>query len=563
MIFIFIFFPKISNAQTYNCSNEQAQAIIDYLKEGHIDPYSGTAGSPSGWEVTLDAMESGELASKINSLFPNSILNTWDNTIIYPIRSTNSSTRYLRLCFLVSTYDPNKIFLSSSYNANGYYQNTIGMSGSGTVYLGRILFSQNGFVSSDFQQYQNTSIQQYRPFETAIIEDRKVINFDYFLTLNSPKSVMIYSSLSGDNGYYQLGDPYYQFNTDGSVTKLQDNFEITEGTGSLQYIFDSGNSPDYININNYGAKKLSSRIWVGNDLSMFNHYYYYNSSGEEVSADDLIFFDTIEVDNQTYYIPYTSWVNNSFYYPNTIYQRLSFGYQSGDTFYGKQVLDDFEVIKWTSGDVIISTSSTSTGNYYNPSGDLIGSFSGENGVEDVNITSISDDISGDINDMLLTISGDLSNSEIFLALETAEQGFLDLFKSRPGDFVISWNDVIVKGRKMISAGSINFNAYCREVPILNQIKTYLNIILSAFFSFAIIRQVYNLFLGALGIDDPNLYENSSSEHLESQSNTMASVRTPYFIFTAPSAIKARRRAFRHLGHIQANIYRKERRRRDS
>lgn len=373
---LIIFYPKTTNAQTYNCSNEQAQAIIDYLKEGHIDPYSGTAGSPSGWEETLDAMNSGELASTINSIFPNSVANTWDNTIIYPIRSTNSSTRYLRLCFLVSTYDPNKIFLSSSYNANGYYQNTIGMSGSGTVYLGRILFSQNGFVSSDFQQYQNVSIQQYRPFETAIIEDRKVINFDYFLTLNSPKSVMIYSSLSGDNGYYQLGDPYYQFNADGSVTKLQNNFEITEGTGPLQYIFDPGNSPDYINPTIPTSTELSSRILVGDELNMFNHYYYYNESGDEVAADDLIYYKTIQIDNQKYIIPYASFTLYKFYKGKTIYQRLSFSYQSGDTLYGKQVLNDFEVIKWTT-----STNSIIdgyTGTITNNSGEIIGNISGEN-----------------------------------------------------------------------------------------------------------------------------------------------------------------------------------------
>lgn len=120
-----------------------------------------------------------------------------------------------------------------------------------------------------------------------------------------------------------------------------------------------------------------------------------------------------------------------------------------------------------------------------------------------------EDVSNLINNIQDTLSGDLSNSEIFGALEESERGFLNLISGQAEDFEIHWNDVFYQNVKLIPAGQVNFSAMCRENSALGNIKEKLNIILSALCALALIKYLYNLLLATLGIDNPYLYDNNS------------------------------------------------------
>lgn len=127
-----------------------------------------------------------------------------------------------------------------------------------------------------------------------------------------------------------------------------------------------------------------------------------------------------------------------------------------------------------------------------------------------------DDVSDLIDNIQSSLSGDLSNSEIFGALEESEKGFLDLISGQAEDFEIHWNDVIYNGVKLIPAGQVNFSALCRENSTLGNIKEKLNIILSALCGLALIKYLYNLLLATLGIDNPYLYDtNTDSDYIKS------------------------------------------------
>ena len=51
----------------------------------------------------------------------------------------------------------------------------------------------------------------------------------------------------------------------------------------------------------------------------------------------------------------------------------------------------------------------------------------------------------------------------------------------------------------------------RTIPIIGTIKTTLNVIISAFLGFNLIRYLYNLILSTLGIDNPYLYEQNKEK----------------------------------------------------
>lgn len=54
----------------------------------------------------------------------------------------------------------------------------------------------------------------------------------------------------------------------------------------------------------------------------------------------------------------------------------------------------------------------------------------------------------------------------------------------------------------------------RDIPIVGKIKSTINIILSAFLGFNLIKYLYNLMLATLGIDNPYLYERDKDKITE-------------------------------------------------
>lgn len=120
-----------------------------------------------------------------------------------------------------------------------------------------------------------------------------------------------------------------------------------------------------------------------------------------------------------------------------------------------------------------------------------------------------DDADSLINNIQDTLDDNLSNSEIFGALEESESGFLDLISGQAEDFEIHWNDVFYNNVKLIPSGQVNFSSICRENSTLGEVKEKLNIILSALCGLALIKYLYNLLLATLGIDNPYLYDSNT------------------------------------------------------
>lgn len=130
---------------------------------------------------------------------------------------------------------------------------------------------------------------------------------------------------------------------------------------------------------------------------------------------------------------------------------------------------------------------------------------------DVSSGDFEDDVSGMITDIMDTASGELTDNEVFDALNKAEIGFINAISGQADDFKISWNDVIYMNTKLIPAGEVNFSKMARENETLGKVKEYLNIIASAMLGLSLIKYIYNLILATLGIDNPYLYDGNSQE----------------------------------------------------
>lgn len=127
---------------------------------------------------------------------------------------------------------------------------------------------------------------------------------------------------------------------------------------------------------------------------------------------------------------------------------------------------------------------------------------------DVNEDDTNGELGNIIDDVQNSMQDSLTENEIFGTLEKAEEGFLNLIGGEADDFKISWNDVKYMDKILIPEGQINFSQLCRENETLGTVKSYINIIMSALLSFAIIKYIYNLVLSTLGIDNQYLYDNS-------------------------------------------------------
>lgn len=150
----------------------------------------------------------------------------------------------------------------------------------------------------------------------------------------------------------------------------------------------------------------------------------------------------------------------------------------------------------TSGDIAAGTVKANE-EYWGNSGDLNPDKTGE-------------DIKDVINNTMDNISGELSKNEIFKTLESAEQGFFDLFKKRQEermyDLKLSWNETKYQETTLLEDGEINISKMCREIPELARLQGYIRLIFNFTVIINLIKQVYNLILSTLGIDNPYLYE---------------------------------------------------------
>lgn len=138
---------------------------------------------------------------------------------------------------------------------------------------------------------------------------------------------------------------------------------------------------------------------------------------------------------------------------------------------------------------------------------------------DIDNDKTKDQLDSDINNITNDLNKQLETNEIIGALNKSEQGFLNIIGNKNAqDFKISWNPVNYNGIEMIPKGEINFSKMCRENETLGTVKTYVNVIMSAFLGFALTKQIYNLLLATLGIDNQYVYENPNEYTLTSSKN---------------------------------------------
>lgn len=154
----------------------------------------------------------------------------------------------------------------------------------------------------------------------------------------------------------------------------------------------------------------------------------------------------------------------------------------------------------TSGDIKNSTTSgviDANNQYWGTSGDLNGEKEQEE-IKDI------------INGAMENVSGELSKNKVFKALENAEKGFFDLFKNKleeqAYDLKFNWKKTEYEGATLLEDGEINISKMCREIPELARLQFYIRLIFNFTVIVNIIKQIYNLILATLGIDNPFLYE---------------------------------------------------------
>lgn len=154
----------------------------------------------------------------------------------------------------------------------------------------------------------------------------------------------------------------------------------------------------------------------------------------------------------------------------------------------------------TSGDIKNATTSgiiDGNNQYWGNSGDLNGEKEQE-------------EIQNIINGAMENVSGELSKNKVFKALENAEKGFFDLFKNKleeqAYDLKFNWKKTEYEGATLLEDGEINISKMCREIPELARLQFYIRLIFNFTVIVNIIKQIYNLILATLGIDNPFLYE---------------------------------------------------------
>lgn len=572
LLFVFLC-PTVKAIEIPKMTENQANQIIEYfINDTSWTSYrinSNDYVSRTELVNNLSLQNAKELADIFNltiSNYSGDIDLNWNNINLIIAKGNNSNNSHcFTYSFIISNYDVNEenILDFISYApapAFTRFFNTEVFENRKCYYF-QIRFEwQNNigdfFVENEIQELTLKNSIKIYPRQAPTISNNN-ISFISLVNLGIQNNPIYHTQHL--NGYY--------LNIKNLGLENQKSYIEDKSSGDSGYYFinDGILTIDY---NQWRTQNLKQYFFIGKNLNMISSYYYYNNSGERINANELIHLNSLDYPASgdktgKLYFPQTSWVRYRDYYPYNIYQYLNVQFISGDEILEeKTVVDDLLVINWSdssiSGDIIGTTIGTIT----NSSGDVIGNYSGDSNFGDLNQNDFQNDISNTTDELISSISGELSNNEIIGALNSAEQGLIDIFQSKPGDFIISWDNVILYDKTFIPSGEINFSAYCRDVPILGQIKIYLNIILSALFSFAIIRQVYNLLLGALGIDDPNLYEHSTDESLGRNADTSPG----YTYMTRPGL----RRAIRHQNMISKNIYkrdlkryREERRRRDS
>lgn len=166
----------------------------------------------------------------------------------------------------------------------------------------------------------------------------------------------------------------------------------------------------------------------------------------------------------------------------------------------------------TSGEIKDATTTgiiTANNDYWGTSGELTG-------------TQQENEIGTTINGIIDNVSGEMTQNQAYNQLNQIENGFLNFFERNHDeqwyDLIITWNDVEYNNVKIIESGEINFSKMCREIPILGTVRTTIRTIMNFWICFSLVKQIWNLILATLGIDNPYLYEDPEEEAVNFMEN---------------------------------------------
>lgn len=380
-------------------------------------------------------------------------------------------------------------------------------------------------------------------------------NFSYSMT-----------SLSKTNFNAELMKNYYDNNIKSNLKTYADSIGATEqnlicffggnttnSNDILIYITFSNNSIGDLNYLNLDQDGYSSQIYTLSSIP-------YNAFGFRIITNGIYSASTLTTgmsQNLRYKINFSNLntsediatnvslfgfnsINNIFYFKSS-YNGSYTGYYRLNDYYDIQPEPEIPDNPENPDNPDIPGGSGNTGNITNPSGestgkvDLSGIENSLNNIEnkiptsgdikdsqvqgnkefwgntdDIDPEDFENELENNFNGIMENLSGELTQNQIFESLQGAENGFLNFFKEEQNeefyDLAFSWPDVEFMGGVLIPAGGINISEMCREIPELERLRSIIRVIFNFSVAVSLIKQIYNLILSTLGIDNPYLYE---------------------------------------------------------
>ena len=328
-------------------------------------------------------------------------------------------------------------------------------------------------------------------------------------------NIEFYLTIRLSSGHYTASYDIYNLSGDSIQTSVnyQNSFNF--------YLTFKQNSTDYLYRNNTEQSGFNS-----------SYNYFVRSQEYPVLNDRVYYTGLLHTFRDNPYLSY-----NQLYYKNTNmsqYRRGTFGLlysvnsktvSSGDSYPeptptttpGSGEGGGITKEELTSGMI------DANNQYWGTSGELTGEEQEET-------------IENAINGLIEDTSGELSQNQAFEQLEQIENGFILFFDKNHDenwyDLKFSWEniglDLYNLGDKYFIPGdTLNISKMCRDIPILGVIQTTIRTIFNFAICVMLIKQIWNLILATLGIDNPYLYEDPEEEHVNFgiNENTRTMTRT--------------------------------------
>ena len=397
-------------------------------------------------------------------------------------------------------------------------------------------FNTSGNYNTNFKSYlQQLTVEQKNSVKTKINEylyandlDYQDINLNTFLISNADTTFVIYFVFSNntapnnnDLGYLEIKNDTYNLTRlyikDNDKTIRYLKITVAYYNNSLHFTLDN-----FAEINSNGL-----RINLGKTAYSENTEIFYSSNISCYKLTQIAYIGyPISASNETTrflrnYSAYISTDDGAYIpeEPDIDSGDNTGGGNTGDNTGGNTGTTNVDLSKVENGIKDINNNLENIEGKIPTSGDIknattSGIIDGNNQYwgtsEDLNGEKEQEEIKDIINGAMENVSGELSKNKVFKALESAEKGFFDLFKNKleeqAYDLKLNWKKTEYEGATLLEDGEINISKMCREIPELARLQFYIRLIFNFTVIVNIIKQIYNLILATLGIDNPFLYE---------------------------------------------------------